>query len=87
MTETDDWSRVAVDQGVVTRATRTDQFGSHSMPDQIGRLTFFVTVIDEIGNTLLLWEGRSFPDAVRAAREASRDFGVPIEGLTVGGAN
>ena len=85
MIEGEDWNRVAVDQGIVTKATRTDRSGTHALPDQVGKLTFFVSVVDDIGNTLILWEGWSFPEAVRAAREASRDFGVPIEGLTVGG--
>jgi hypothetical protein len=62
-------------------ATLQGQFGARLDFADMGHMMFFVGVVDVEGNTLTIHDGRSYEDAIVAAEEAARDWGVVVHDL------
>ena len=73
--------RVEITNGIVTRTTTHDQAGVRVLEYIGGKQRFFVDLVEPDGGRLGLWDGLSYPDAIRSGLESARDFGVPCDDL------
>jgi hypothetical protein len=74
--------RVEIGNAVQTGPARlTGRFGTRLDYTDAGHMMFFVGVVDEEGNTLTIHDSRSYEEAIIAAEEAGRDWGVHVVDL------
>ena len=71
--------RVEIDGGVVTSSHRVNRRGRFPVPEELGTIRFFVTVVFADGSEMGMWSGPEYDDAIAEAEELKRDFGVDID--------
>lgn len=76
--------RVEISYGEVTSAVMISETGRKHIPDQVGRMRFFVEAVDAAGCRVGLWDGRRYDDAILQAHGFAEEFG-PVHDLVVEG--
>jgi len=71
-----EYSHIEIDGGVVQSATVTDDKGTRQAPDLIGKMRYYVSVIEKDGGCIQLWDGEYYEFAKQEARRLQFSFGV-----------
>jgi hypothetical protein len=68
---------IELDGGIITHSAVTDASGRYDiLYAKKGHFRFFVTLVEEDGARLGLWDGVSVGTAIREALSARREFGI-----------
>lgn len=68
--------------GTVQSATVTDEHGTRAVLTDVGKVKYFVDVIEADGTRIGMWDGTDHVEAVRQANMLALDFGGRVQDRT-----
>lgn len=79
-----EFTGVEINGGTVQTATVTDEHGTRTVLTDVGKVKYFVDVIEADGTRIGMWDGTDHSEAVRQANLLALDFGGKVRDRTGG---
>lgn len=77
------WTHIIIENGIQPGpACLTGSFGTRLDYTNAGKMTFWVSVVDDSGGCLTLYDDASYEAAIIEAERGAADYGVPVHDNT-----